>query len=255
VLDVDEAIALLSARPALTAIMVDFDGSISPIVSHPEDARPLPHAVDVLARLVGRYGRVAIVSGRPVQFLQEQVDLPGLSYAGLYGLEYIVNDVRHVDPRVEPFLAEIAAASSEAQARLPGVYVERKAGICVTLHWRMDIDRRDEVLAVATELAEKYGLDAPQRGRKAVELRPPIPVDKATAVDTLLDGMIVGAFAGDDRGDLPAFRALSDAVSAERLGAAVRIGVLSPEAPSELRHMVDLTVDGPDGLADLLGRL
>ncbi|HEX5096999.1 MAG TPA: trehalose-phosphatase, partial [Acidimicrobiia bacterium] len=66
---------------------------------------------------------------------------------------------------------------------------------------------------------------------------------------------VVAAFAGDDRGDLPAFRALSEAVSGERLGAAVRIGVLSPEAPPELRHMVDLTVDGPDGLADLLGRL
>ena len=43
----------------------------------------------------------------------------------------------------------------------------------------------------------------------AVELRPPVAIDKGDAVRALVEGFDVGAFAGDDTGDLPAFAALA----------------------------------------------
>jgi trehalose 6-phosphate phosphatase len=251
VLDVDATVARLTHRPRDTAVLVDFDGSLARIVDHPDDARPLPAAVAVLRDLVEVMGRVAVVSGRPVDFLAAHVPIPGLSLVGQYGLDSFIDGVRLLDPRVAPYTASIEAAAAAAEERLPGIFVERKGGVSVTLHWRTASERAAEVQAVAADLAARYGLDAPKRGRKAVELRPPVPVDKGTAVERLIEGFRVGSFAGDDLGDVPAFAALARATGDGRLEESVRIGVLSPEAPPELRDEVDTVVDGPDGLVAL----
>lgn len=250
-LDVDAMIDALVERPAETAIFVDYDGSLAPIVASPDDAVALPAAIEALRRLVGRVGRVGIVSGRPVEFLARHVDVPGLVVAGLYGMELLVDGERRVDPRVVPYAEAVAAAADEADERLPGVIVERKAGVSVTLHWRTADDRAGEVLVVAADLARRHGL-AELRTRSAIELRPPIAIDKGTVVDALVDGYAVGAFAGDDTGDLAAFAALGRAAADGRLARALRIGVQSNEMPAELPGAVDGLVDGPAGLADLL---
>jgi trehalose 6-phosphate phosphatase len=250
-LDVDAMIDALAERPGDTVILSDFDGSLSPIVDRPEDALVLPAAIDGLRRLVGRIGRVGIVSGRPIDFLVEQLNVPGLVYAGLYGMEVLVDGERRVDPRVLAFADAIAATADEADARLPGVIVERKSGLSVTLHWRTAPEKAEEVVAVAAELAQRHGL-AELPTRAAVELRPPIAIDKGTAVDTLIGGFAVGAFAGDDTGDLPAFAALARAAADGRLDRAVCIGVQSDEMPATLPAAVNGLVDGPVGLVALL---
>ena len=250
--DSNATIAALIARPSETVLMVDFDGSLSPIVGDPMAARPLPDAIDVLRDLAHGLGRIAIVSGRPVEFLEKHLPVPGLVLSGLYGLDYVHDGVRRIDPRVEPFLPAIEAAAREAEARLPGLIVERKSGVSVTLHWRTAIEREEEVRAVADELSQRYELDAPLRGRRAVELRPPVPVDKGSAVRDLARGFAIGAFAGDDAGDLPAFAALRALKQEGALEEAIGIGVLSPEAPPELEPAVDVTVGGPHGLVAFL---
>ena len=53
-------------RPDRTALLTDFDGTISPIVDDPAAARPLPGAVDALHALPGRYRRVD-APGRDVE--------------------------------------------------------------------------------------------------------------------------------------------------------------------------------------------
>ena len=253
-LDADATIAVLTRRPDRTALLVDFDGSLSPIVERPEDARPLPEAITQLGRLATRLGRVGVVSGRPVEFLATHVPIAGVTYAGLYGIERLTGGERSIDPRVVPYLDAVAAAASEARVRLPVELVEPKAGVSVTLHWRPSPESAEAVIAVAEELAHRHGL-APLRTRMAVELRPPIGVDKGDATRALVEGFDVGAFAGDDTGDLPAFAALAAAVEDGTLRDAVRIGVHSPEAPPELVTAVDLLVDGPAGLAALFARV
>jgi trehalose 6-phosphate phosphatase len=254
VLDADATVAALTRRPERTALLVDFDGSLSPIVERAEDARPLPEAIAQLARLAARLGRVGIVSGRPVEFLADRVPIPGVTYAGLYGMERLSGGSRSIDPRVVPYLDAVAAATSELRQRLPAELVESKAGVSVTLHWRPSPDRAEEVCAVADEVARRHGL-AQLRTRMAVELRPPVGIDKGDATRALVEGFDVGAFAGDDTGDLPAFAALTAAVDDGALAQAVRIGVHSPEAPPELVASVDVLVDGPAGLAALLARV
>jgi trehalose 6-phosphate phosphatase len=247
-------IAALTAHPRQTALLVDFDGSLAPIVDRAEDARPLPAAIAVLERLATRLRRVGVVSGRPVGYLVTHLPLPDAVYVGLYGMEQVVNGQRMVDPRVEPYLDGVARAVDELRTRLPANLIEPKSGVSVTVHWRPEPERAEEIRAIASVLARRYGL-AQLRTRMAVELRPPVPVDKGDAVRTLIAGCRTGAFAGDDTGDLPAFSSLTDAVRAGTLERAVRIGVTSSEAPPELAAAVDILVDGPGGLVALLERV
>jgi trehalose 6-phosphate phosphatase len=248
--DESATISALAEHPDRSVLLVDFDGSLAPIVEQADDARPLPEAVDALSNLTPKLGRVGIVSGRPVDYLAAHLSVPGLVLVGLYGMQRQLDGHVEVDARVEPFLAAIALATHELRDRFPPELVEPKAGVAVTMHWRPQPELADAMLAAADEVAERHGLGQ-LRTRMAIELRPPIEIDKGYAVRDLVAGFDVGAFAGDDYGDLPAFAALADA----NLHTALRIGVLSEEAPPELREAVDLVVDGPRGLAALLTRL
>lgn len=252
--DADATIAALTEQPERAVLLCDFDGSIAPIVERPEDARPLPEAIAQLRRLSRVLGRVAIVSGRPVEFLAAQVPVPGITFAGLYGMERLHGGRYELDPRVLPYRDAVAAAAGALAARLPAALVEAKAGVSVTLHWRPAPQRAEEIRALAAEEARRHGL-AQLETRMAVELRPPVAIDKGDAAASLLRGFDAGAFAGDDTGDLPAFAAVRGAVDRGELRQGIRIGVHSPEAPPELAAAVDVLVDGPAGLAALFARV
>jgi trehalose 6-phosphate phosphatase len=240
--------------PGHAALFVDFDGSLAPIVLDPAAAQPLPAARAALARLVPQLGRVAVISGRPAAFLRDALAIDGLDYVGTYGLERIVGGSVQLDERVRPFVDSVAQAADEAEAALPGLRVERKGDVAVTVHWRDQPERGEAAATWAADAAARLGLDAPLRGRMAVELRPPVPVDKGTAVADLARGMDAAAFAGDDAGDVPAFAALRTLVGEGALVHAVSIGVTSDESPPEV-HLADVVVDGPGGLAALLAAL
>jgi trehalose 6-phosphate phosphatase len=232
------------------ALFVDFDGSLAAIVEDPAAARPLPAARDALARLVPRLGRVAVVSGRPAAFLRDALAIDGLEVAGVYGLERVTGNTVVVDPRVEPWLDAVTAAAAAAEDALPGLLVERKGQVAVTIHWRTAPGRGADALEWVEREAPRFGLEA-LPGRLAVELRPPVPVDKGTTVAELARGSTVAAFAGDDAGDLPAFAALAGLVRDGTLRHAVSIGVASSEGPAVV-HDADVVVDGPEGLTRLL---
>ena len=206
---------------------------------------------------MGRIGLVAVVSGRPVSFLETALPRAltvGLVLVGQHGLERMLAGRREIDSRVGPWRPAVAAAAEEAEAALPELVVERKGGIAVNLHWRAVPERAAAGEALGRQLAERHGLTAwPMR--MGVELRPPVPVDKGTVVEELAAGRHAALFAGDDHGDLAGFAALDRLVSAGRLDHAVRVAVRSDEAPPELLEAADHQVDGPAGLAALLTRL
>jgi trehalose-6-phosphatase len=51
VIDADATVAALTVRSDRTALLLDFDGSLAPIVARAEDARPLRDAPGLLGRL------------------------------------------------------------------------------------------------------------------------------------------------------------------------------------------------------------
>jgi trehalose 6-phosphate phosphatase len=248
--DANAIISALAENPARSALLCDYDGSLAPIVERAEDAQPLPDAVEVLERLSGQLGLVGIVSGRPIEFLASHVPMADVVLVGLYGMQLRVDGETRVDPRVEPHLPSIALAEHELRAQFPTELVERKSGVAITLHWRPQPELASAMVAAADDVAARHGLGQ-LRTRMAVELRPPIAIDKGEVVRELVEGFDVALFAGDDTGDLPAFDALADA----GLQQAIRIGVRSDEMPPDLVDHVDAFVDGPRGLVDLLTRV
>ena len=133
--------------------------------------------------------------------------------------------------------------------------VERKGRIAVTLHWRTDQDRADEGRAWADRVAAETGL-ALYPTRMAVELRPPVGVDKGDAVAALVGPARVG----DVRGRRPrrprrVRRARPTAARRASSTRAVRVAVRSPEEPAELVARTDVGVAGPAGFVSLLAAL
>jgi trehalose 6-phosphate phosphatase len=248
-------LASFAADPARAGVVSDFDGTLAPIVDDPARARALPAAVDALRDLVEVVALVAIVSGRPIEFLRSQIPVGGVTLVGQYGLERVVDGAPQIDPRAQAFFDAVAAAATEAATRFPRVVVERKGQIAITLHWRTTPDAAPPLDALQ-ELAGAYDLSLTP-GRMAAELRVPVPMDKGVALRDLLDRSALHGclFAGDDHGDRPAFAALADQRRRDPGFVGVAVAVRSPEAPPPLLDAADLVVDGPAGLAALLGDL
>jgi trehalose 6-phosphate phosphatase len=240
--------------PQRCAVILDFDGTLAPIVADPPAATPLPEAAATLGRLARRFGRVAVVSGRPVEFLRERLPVDGVALFGQYGVERFDGSDVTTAPAVARWADVVRRAADEAEQRLPGLLVERKGVVAVTLHWRQRPELEAEATDVGRSLAAAYGLRL-EPGRQALELRPPLDVDKGTAVEELTAGASAALFIGDDRGDVAAFDTLSRLVDEGRLAHAVRVAVRSPETPAALLDRADFAVDGPQAALELLNRL
>ncbi len=258
--DVLAALAPLLVHPSSTAILTDFDGTLSPIVENPYDARPVDGAAEVMARLARRFGEVAVISGRSVPFLEQHLAGPAppdpdhrVRFVGLYGLEQSWGDGRiTVDPAAEPWHRAIDAAESDLRRRAPaGVLVEPK-GLAVTVHWRRAPNAEGWVAdAVAAEV-ERSGLRA-HPGRMSIELRPPLDVDKGSVVTALAGSCSAASYFGDDLGDLPAFEALA-ALRDRGLGT-LAVAVLDDETDPRVPAAADLTLPGQVQALDALAWL
>jgi trehalose 6-phosphate phosphatase len=110
--------------------------------------------------------------------------------------------------------------------------------------------------AKVAEAAEKAGFTG-HWGRKVLEIRPPVRIDKGAGIVGLLrdSDLAAAVYVGDDMTDIDAFRGLRELVDMGRLGAAVRVGVRSEEGPPELEREADAMVDGTDGVRELLKAL
>lgn len=185
-----------------------------------------------------------MVSGRPVGFLADVLERPpGVHLFGVYGMEELGLDGHvAVDPSAEAWKLEVEAAARAFAASAPsGVVVEDK-GVSVTLHWRRAPEAEPWVRRAVEATAKQRGL-AVQRGRMALELRPPTEANKGDVVSRLGPGHDTVVYIGDDLGDLAAFRA-AGALAAGGV-AVVRVAVATSGTPEELRAAADVLADGP----------
>jgi trehalose 6-phosphate phosphatase len=248
----------LRDHPDQSGVLVDYDGTLAPIVDDPGEARPLPAALGALHRLAGRYRRVAVVSGRPASFLVEHLGLgrsaaahgPSVVASGLYGLEWAGSGgVVQTRPEAEQWRAVVDGVERTARAAAPpGMLVEHK-GLSVAFHWRTAAANAGWARSFAEEMAGQTDLEL-HPGKMSVELRPPLPADKGTVVADLCRGLGAACFVGDDRGDLAAFAAL-DQLAAEGISTC-KVAAASTEMPAEMEAAADVVVDGPEGVVSLL---
>ena len=260
--DLAELTAPLRDAPGESAALFDVDGTLAPIVGDPGRATVPAPTRAALRALAQRFGLVACVSGRRAAEARRLVGVGGLTYAGNHGLEVLAPGDE--EPTLDAALGDRGDAAGDfvlglggEALRGTGLRLEDKGPI-QALHLRGSADEKaaERRAGEIAEEARRAGLE-PRWGRKVLELRPIAGVDKWTAVRRLLDrpGVELALFAGDDRTDLDAFRALRELVEAGRLRAAVCIGIASDEAPAELSERADAVVAGPDELVEMLRAL
>jgi trehalose 6-phosphate phosphatase len=240
-----DRLAAFQRAEGRAGVLLDFDGTLSPIVARPELAKMRDAARRSLMRLVGRYPLVAVISGRTDGELASLVDVPGVRLVGMYGMG---------DPGELP--AGMAEAVAGAAARIAGARVESK-GSSIAVHVRGTPDPEaaaDALREPLDAIGRTHGFEV-IAGKRVLELvREGRPM-KEGAVERLVVDERLGAalFAGDDMADLRAFAAL-DRLS-ERGVLTVKIAVRGPETPWALTDAADVVVDGPAGLVILLDRL
>jgi trehalose 6-phosphate phosphatase len=254
-----DALAPVRADPARSAVLLDVDGTLAPIVRHADDAHVPEPTRAPLIEIAKRYGVVACVSGRRAAVARRIVSLGSIAYIGNHGSELLRPGARQpeLDPDVAAYGRRIQAFAQRAwtdELHRLRVRAEDK-DVIAAYHWRGAPDEAAAEAAVRelAEEAERSGF-VTHWGRKVLEVRPPVAIDKGRGIQRLLRGADLDAalYVGDDRTDLDAFRVLREAVGAGHLQSAVCIGVRSDETPEEIDREADLLVDGPRGVRDLL---
>ena len=242
-----------AANAEQVLIALDFDGTLAPFTEDPADSRPIPEAraaLDALAVLPRT--TVAIISGRPLEFLREVVDpARHMVLSGSHGAEMdlsvlpdLPEDAEHdinLTSEQLALLDRAVDATHDMVSRYPGSRAELKpAGVC--FHTRPIKDTRVSERAL-DEMTRAYsdleGLRITP-GQQVVECS----VLSATKGDGLriikaAASPDVTVFAGDDVTDEDAMELLT--------GPDVGIKVGDKETVATQR------VNGPQELADLLG--
>ncbi len=258
-----EALEPLRSDPSHAAVLLDIDGTLAPIVRHAADAHVPETTRALLIEIAKRYCLVGCVSGRRAATARQIVAIGTIAYVGNHGGELLLPGATR--PELDPELAawsgrvrDFAAKALTGERQRLRVRAEDKQAIAA-FHWRGAPDEdaaQDAVREIAAQ-AEAEGF-AVHWGRKVLEVRPPVALDKGMGVIALLDRHApfkAALYVGDDTTDLDAFRGLRSLVEAGKLECAVCVAVRSEEAPRELVGEADFAIDGPEGVRRLLGAL
>jgi len=224
------------------ALFLDFDGTLVDIVERPSDVRVAPDLPDALTRLQQKLGgALAIISGRPIAFLDEQLGSARFDSAGLHGLEHrIGSDLYLCQAEDHPALRPVVERLHEIIRDKPGLLIEDK-GCSVALHWRQAAHEKEFCIATAHAALESLGSEYRVQFGKAVAEILPSAAGKGKIIESFLhEPPYLGrrpVFIGDDLTDENGFKAVNaQGGISVRIGAGDTIAQQRVGTPAELRH-------------------
>lgn len=270
-------------RPERSLVMVDFDGTISEIVDDPALARPMPGAKEHLCCLEKMFGLVAVVSGRPVSFLLDRLELAGTGAAGeaageaSWGTGLVLVGSHGAEMWTSTGVSGAAgvdagawreifdALETRAREAMGGAALVESKVLGLTLHWRRNPGIQATVVDFAQRAAREHGL-ALYKGHMCVEMRPVMSPNKGDAVRALLGLRAKTPAArdeddarGEDDVEVPQ---VPQVQHAGKLESAVFVGddvgdldafrALDQIAEQEGLYRVKVAVGGPEAPAELL---
>jgi len=211
-----------------SAVFLDYDGTLTPIVSQPEKALLSDSLRRALQALVMQ-APVAILSGRDLDDVRQRVNISAIVYAGSHGFDIAGPRGLRKELATEflPRLDIVEKEIGEQLTGIPGARLERKR-FSIAAHYR-NVNESDvpKVERAVSEVAARHRELRKMDGKKVHELLPDIDWDKGKAVLWLLENLglerakVRPIYIGDDRTDEDAFRAL------EKSG----VGILVSEEP------------------------
>ena len=199
-------------------LLMDFDGTLSPLADAPEKAHLPQNVQQMLLRLAFQPRvRVAILSGRPLGYLKAVFGAPSFFYGGNHGLEMEGPDFSFRHPGARALRSVIQNLVRQFRKPIKGVsgaLLENK-GLSLALHYR-NVPRahRPDFDALVEKLQNKTA-NLPVRwrpGNKVWELLPRVAWDKGWAAEALIQHLEhpFPVAVGDDRTDEDMFEALSE---------------------------------------------
>lgn len=235
----------LIAYPPL-GIISDVDGTLAPIVPRAEDAAITPRCRTLLRDLMERGVRVALATGRPLAVARAMLDLEGAAFAANHGLSLWLDDQEETPPAVAEYVGRARESARElAGLDVPGVSLEEK-GPVLAVHYRRAADERAAREAILGAIAGSPAARAfrVHEGRKVIELRPPLDINKGTAVAALVPRLGARALIclGDDVTDIDMFREVRRLREGGLPGAS--IAVRNEEVAPEVVGSADFWLDG-----------
>lgn len=200
-------------------LLLDYDGTLTPIVERPQDAVLSESMREVLTKVSKCYP-IGVVSGRALADVRKIVGIDGIYYSGNHGFEISGPDVeltKEEAERARPAISEICSVMKARSTQFEGMIVEDK-GPTASVHYRMVAeDKVTELKELFNELVDssvREGKIRVTRGKKVLEIRPNVDWDKGRAVEWLMDvvskerGEVYPIYMGDDVTDEDAFLAL-----------------------------------------------
>ena len=234
---------------------LDYDGTLTPIVSRPELAVISRQMQDTVKKLSQKY-TTAIVSGRMREDVQKLVDIPGLIYAGSHGFDIKGPQVSMVQPQAKetiPLVSKVIERLKKELSNLEGVIIEEKK-FSVAVHYRLAEEK--EVPGIKTlvqEIIQENKFLRLMEGKKVFEILTAIDWNKGKAVKWVMDALGINwedfsiVYMGDDTTDEDAFRVVSTRgtsilVSDESRASAADFVLSSPKEVKELFERVLTTI-------------
>ena len=202
-------------------LLSDYDGTLTPIVSRPEEAILSPEVRKKIHALAEKPGfNVGIISGRSLSEVKALVEIEGIYYAGNHGLEIEGPGLKLINPAARTAQVDIKKLTQQFSDRLrgvEGVIVEDK-GLSLSIHYRLVNKSKERYVAEIFHQITSPGLRAGKirvtSGKKVWEIRPPIDWHKGKAVETIMRQLKAlfrserwrTIYLGDDTTDEDAFR-------------------------------------------------
>jgi trehalose 6-phosphate phosphatase len=204
-------------------LLSDYDGTLTPIVSRPDEAVLSPDVRDKLRALAVKPDfSVGIISGRSLSEVKTLVGVAGVYYAGNHGFEIEGPGLRFIHPvasATRPEIEDVLRQLSAGLSGIAGVIIEYK-GLSLSVHYRL-VKKSDEetVARIFHRVTSPWLHDGKIRvsaGKKVWEVRPPVDWHKGKAVATIVremraslgGGQVLTVYLGDDATDEDAFRVI-----------------------------------------------
>ncbi len=221
-------------------LFLDYDGTLTPIVSHPEEAHLSGEMRGLLLNLK-KNPRVhlAIVSGRSIADIRKRVGLKGIYYVGNHGLEIFEpkhGTKRFVPKKVIQEMGRIRNRLNNQLRKVAGVHIEDK-GCILAVHYRnADLKWVPSMsMTIKQEMKDSIDSFCIGQGKFVFEVRPKSAGDKGVAVCELLNRVdqdgVLPLYIGDDQTDEDAFKVL------RRQGITIMVG--SPPLSSARYYVKD----------------
>src|SRR5438046_6163991 len=236
------------------AVFLDYDGTLTPVVSTPDHAGLIASTRAILCTLAAKMAN-AISNGTHLKDVRKRLDIDGIVYAGSHGFDIAGPRGLRKEMATEflPRLDMVEKKLGDQLTGIPGARLERKR-FSIAAHYR-NVNESDvpKVERAVSEVAARHCELRKMDGKKVYELLPDLDWDKGKAVPWLLEGLglqlakIRPIYIGDDRTDEDAFRAL------EKSGVAILVSEqprptaarYSPKEPTEVERFLPQLVASP----------